>query len=249
MKKWFLNNYKNYLCLILGIVIMAFSSVFFNNSHFGSDAIYTLNQGLSKLTHLDTGITNIIIGVIAFIVLLIIDRKAIGVGTFLMAIFLGLIISLLFKINIVPNLSYEYIESLSFIPTVDFISIPKVVYLLLQLLYTILAIVLGGFGVALYIYGNRGISPLEGILIKIQKVSKVPFWVVKIINDIIFYAIGLILGATFGIGSLIAAFTYGPMISFFGKLLKKSNIIKEEEKLTSKDKRNDKKNKTNKKIK
>ncbi len=228
---------------------MAFSSVFFNNSHFGSDAIYTLNQGLSILTSLDTGITNIIIGVIAFIVLLIIDRNAIGVGTFLMAIFLGIIISFLFKINIIPNLNYEYIESLSFIPSVEWISIPKVVYLLLQLLYTFLAILFGGFGIALYIYGNRGISPLEGILIKIQKATKIPFWGIKIINDIIFYIIGLLLGATFGIGSIIAAFTYGPVISFFGKLLKKTNIIKEEKQDSIKDKKNVKTSKKYKKNK
>lgn len=214
MKKWFLKNYKNYICLLVAIILLALASVLFNNSGFGSDSIFALNQGLSKVTNLSLGVVNIIVGAVAFIILLIIDRKAIGVGTVLMALTMGLFLDLIDKLGIVPNLdSFEF---------------NKIVMFLLKLLYIVLAISIGGFGIALYIYANRGISPLEGIIIKIQKVTKIPFWLVKIINDVIFYVVGFLLGATIGIGSIITAFTYGPMISLFTKLLNKINFLKED---------------------
>lgn len=235
MKKWFLNNYKNYICLVVAIIFLAFASVFFNNSHFGSDSIFALNQGVSKLIKVSVGTTNIIIGVIAFIILLIIDKKAIGVGSVLMALTMGMFINLIMKIGIVPDLAST--------------GLPTILDITLKLLYIFIAIALGGFGIALYIYANRGISPIEGIIIKIQKVTKMPFWLVKIINDVLFYLVGFILGATINVGSVFAAFLYGPVISLFTKMLNKIDLlgeVKNVEQNKKKEHKNSKRNKSKK---
>ena len=227
MKKWFLKNYKNYLCLFFAIILLSFASVFFDYSDFGSDSIFALNDGLATKTGLSLGNTNLIIGATSFLILVIIDRKSIGVGTFVMALTMGLCIDIVIKLNIVPKLSnYEMHFILKYT---------------LKLFYVLFAITIGGFGIALYIYANRGISPLEGILMKITKVTKMPFWLVKIINDIIFYTVGIILGATFNVGSIIAAFTYGPVISMFSKMLAKSGFLKEKNENEDKNKKTSKK--------
>lgn len=216
MKKWFLKNYKNYICLIVAIILLACANLFFEYSNFGSDSIFALNQGVSLTTGITIGTSSIIIGVIAFIILLIIDRKSIGVGTVLMSLTMGIFYDLIKKLNIIPNIGIMEFDNV-------------ILEYGLKLLYILIAIGVGGFSVALYIYANRGISPLEGILVKINKMTNVPFWLIKIINDVLFFVVGFIMGATIGVGSIIAACLYGPVISFFGRLFNKINFLGDKE--------------------
>lgn len=213
MKNWFLKNYKNYLCLIFAILILGIVSVLFNNANFGSDAIFCLNQGLATKLKLPIGVVNIIMNGAFFIVMLIINRKDIGVGTVLMLLLLGTSIDIMMGLNFIPNLAN--------------VELAKPLYIFLQCLYILLGLALGGFAISLYIYANRGISPFEGVLIKISAVTKIPYWATKIINDVIFYIIGFLLGGVIGIGSIIAACLYGPSISLFGKLWKKFDFLGE----------------------
>lgn len=216
MKKWFLRNYKNYICLVVAIILLACANLFFEYSNFGSDAIFALNQGLALTTNITIGQSSIIIGVIAFIIILIIDRKSIGVGTVLMTLTMGIFYDLIKALNIIPNIGVMEFDNI-------------ILEYGLKLLYILLAIGIGGFSVALYIYANRGISPLEGILIKINKVTNVPFWLLKIINDVLFFLVGFIMGATISFGSIIAACLYGPVISWFTKLFNKLNFLGDKE--------------------
>lgn len=213
MRNWLKKNYKHYLCLITSIIILAIVNVLFNNSNFGSDSIFCLNQGVAKALGIKLGYANLMINGLFLVIMLIINRKSIGVGTILMIAFLGVLINLVLKINIIPNLAS--------------IELPKNFEVVLQITYILLALALGGFAISLYIYINRGLSPFEGVTVKLSQVTKIPFWVVKIITDVIFFVIGYLLGGVIGVGSIIAALLYGPSISLFGKIWKKFDFLKE----------------------
>ena len=213
MKKWFLNNYKQYICVIISIILLAIVNVFFNNSNFGSDSIFCLNQGVSKFLKIEIGYATLIMNGLFVVIMLIINRKEIGVGTILTILFLGPLINIIIKLNIIPDLAS--------------VELPTVPYVLLQIAYILIALVLGGISISLFIHTNRGLSAFEGVLTKIASVTKIPFWAVKIISDIIFFIVGFLLGGTIHIGSIISAILYGPSISLFSKVWKKLNLFQE----------------------
>lgn len=214
MKKLFLNNYKNVICIILGILFLAIGTAFFKNSFFGSDAISTFNIGLAKTLKLPYGTTNIIMNIVALIILLIVARNYLGIGTVLVTVFLGVTINIVDKIGIIPSL--EKFDKIWYIEYG------------VKLLYLLLANFICSFGVAIYIYANRGLTGFEGILMKIHSATKIPFGVIKIINDVIFIIIGWVLGGTVGIGTIISSIIFGPLVDLNTRLLKKTNFIKEE---------------------
>ena len=77
---------------------------------------------------------------------------------------------------------YDLIKKLNIIPNIGIMEFDNVILEYgLKLLYILIAIGVGGFSVALYIYANRGISPLEGILVKINKMTNM--WVSFFINS------------------------------------------------------------------
>lgn len=211
MKKIFLNNYKNVICIIIGILFLALGTAFFKNSDFGSDALSTLNIGLAKLLKLEYGTTNIIMNGTALIILLIIERKYLGIGTVLVTFLLGLTINL--------------IDYLAFIPNLDSFNNVWYIEYSIKILYIILANVICAFGIAIYMYADRGLTGFEGILLKIHNITKIPFGVVKIINDVIFISVGFFLGAKIHIGTIISVVSFGPLVDLFGKLLRKINFM------------------------
>lgn len=215
MKKIFFNNYKNIICIFVGILFLAIGTAFFKNSYFGSDAVSTLNLGLAKTLKLSYGTTNIIMNAVALIVLLIVAKNYLGIGTILVTFLLGVTINLIDQIGIVPSLK-------------DFDKIWYIEYSV-KLLYLLLANFICSFGVAIYIYANRGLTGFEGILMKIHTSTKIPFGVIKIINDIIFIIIGFLLGGTVGLGTIISSVIFGPLVDLNTKILKKTKILKEEQ--------------------
>lgn len=198
--------YKNWLLLVIGIILLAIGSTFFSASLAGSDSILTLSQGIANILHISLGWANIICNVVFLILTIIFNRKALGEGSVLMVVCIGLLINLF--------------TSLEFIPIAT--------KLWMKILYVLIANVICAMGLAMYIYANRGLSPFEGVLMAIKKKIKWPLWIVKIINDATFYLIGFLLGAVVNFGSIITMIIYGPLMDLFLKLLKKTNFIKEE---------------------
>ena len=214
MKKLFLNNYKNVICIFLGILFLAIGTAFFKNSYIGGDAVTTLNLGLANVLKLSYGTTNIIMNVVALIVLVIVGRKYLGIGTVLVTLLLGTTINLIDRLGIIPSLE----------------NFDKVWYIeySVKFLYLILSNVICSFGVAIYIYANRGLTGFEGVLMKIHTVTKIPFGVIKIINDVIFIVVGWILGGTVGIGTIISSVVFGPLVDLHRKWLTKTKFLKED---------------------
>lgn len=196
--------YLNILFLLIGTILMAFGGGFFITSQMGSDALMVLNQGLAHFLKIEVGYALIISNCIAFFVIIFINRKSIGLGTIVISLLLGPMINFIININILVT--------------------PNNIFL--KLMMTLLGNLIGGLGIAMYLYADVGLSPFEAIIITIEKKTKWRFAFLKIINDAIFFLIGSLLGGKFGIGSIITVIIFGPIIAFFLKILRSTYIIK-----------------------
>lgn len=199
----FRKYYKNVIILLLGIILMGAGGVLFLTANIGGDALLVLNQGVGVSLNIETGYAMILTAIPLFIFVLLFYRKSIGIGTILVTFLLGLVINLFVKINIIQT-------SPNFI---------------INLLILLSGIIVGGLGVALYIYANLGLSPFEGVIMYIVEKTKWRFGFVKIITDLILFLMGFLLGGTVGVGSVILIFAFGPAIDIYLTLLNKTKIL------------------------
>lgn len=196
--------YINVIILLIGIVLIAFGGSTFLAAEIGSDAVMVFNQGVATFFNLEVGFGIMITNIALLLIVIFINRKSIGLGTFAMVFLLGPLVNFIIKHNILPTPSN----------------------LLWSIVMLLTGVIVGGFGISLYIYANVGLSPFEGIIITIVDKTKIRFAYIKIINDAILFTLGYLLGGVFGIGSIITVFLFGPVIDLFMKILKRSNIIK-----------------------
>ena len=205
--KYLKKYYLNFIFLIIGTLFISIGGVLFLTANLGSDALMVLNQGIVNALKIDVGYGIIISNLILLVVIIILDRKTIGIGTFFITILLGLTINLLQSFNLIQTSDHFFIN----------------------LIIVFAGIIIGGIGIASYIYANLGLSPFEGLIIYIVNRTKWHFWLIKIINDVILFTIGFLLGGVFGIGSVLTVFLFGPIINFYLFLLKKTNLVKQRE--------------------
>ena len=85
----------------------------------------------------------------------------------------------------------------------------------------ILGFVVMAFGTSMYLKGNLGSGPMEAMMYSLSQVLRMDMAISRIILDAFNVMVGVILGATFGIGSVLAILGLGPMIKMFNVLLNK----------------------------
>lgn len=196
--------YRNVIVLLLGVLLLSIGGTLFLTANIGSDSLMVFNQGISVVLKTKVGLAIMISNIIALFIIFFINKKTLGLGSLAIIFLLGPTIQIIKDANIfkTPNT------------------------LILQILMVLIGIVIGGLGLALYMYADLGLSPFEGIIVTISNKTKVRFGIIKIIFDAIYFTTGALLGGVFGIGSIMTVFLYGPTIDMFMKLLKKTNIIK-----------------------
>ena len=186
-----------------GSLVVAFGIVIFLETNQGADPLSVLYQGIIHQTGYFLG-ENYTFGTVSatagFLILLIafmIDRKKIGIGSFINSISVGIFINLLYSVGaqrLVPNL---------------------------MLLNLFLGPIILGIGLAIYLSANLGAGPLEAIMLIILERSKLKLKYVRIAIDATFVGIGLLLGATFGWGIVTGVLLIGPTIEYTLKLHEK----------------------------
>lgn len=191
--------------LLLAVLIISFCGSVLVVAGIGGDAVLVFEQGISSVLQLEIGTGILIINVVLSILLWIINKKMIHIGTFVVALLLGPMINLIIGWGWLP--------------------IP--VSLLERIVMVFVAILFLSFALAIYIYANIGYSPFEGILLTIKQKVKMRFAFIKIINDASLFIIGWLLGGTIGIGSVMTVILLGPLIDLFTHLVKKTKWLPE----------------------
>jgi len=82
-----------------------------------------------------------------------------------------------------------------------------------QVIQASIGIILVGIGSALYLTANLGPGPRDGWMTGVQKKTNWPIGRVRVGIEIIVLSIGIALGGTFGLGTIMFAIGIGPAIS------------------------------------
>ena len=197
-KEWILRI----LFLLIGLVIAHFGVTLFLLTELGSDPFNVLIQGLFRtlssitgwmlLTH---GRVHIAVSLLIILVLLIVDRSYIKIGTLICMIFGGPIIDFFTRILSPLNLSQAMLP--------------------VRILVLAAGCIILAYGMTIVIKSEAGTGPNDLVAIVISDKLHRKFSIIRVIVDICFVVIGWLLGGTFGVGTLICAVLVGPVAGVF----------------------------------
>lgn len=175
--------------LLAGLVLFGLGIALMLQSGLGLPPWDVLHQGLTSQFGLTVGIWSIII---SFVVLLlwIPLRERYGIGTILNAIIIGVVIDL------------------------GVLAIPQPPNVWLDTLMLIAGIVVIGLASGMYIGANLGPGPRDGLMTAVARRGpsiRVTRWGLEIVVLIA----GILLGGTFGVGTIAFALFIGPIVQFF----------------------------------
>ena len=154
----------------------------------GASPWSVLAQGIYLNVGFSVGIITVVISAIVLFLWLPLNQKP-GIGTILNALIIGLMIDVCIK----------------FVPTPEnYIS---------QLLLAIIAVLTVGLGGGIYLVGNLGAGPRDGLMIGLQQKTNLPIAAVRAFLEITVMSIGWYLGGTVGVGTLLFAFGIGPAVA------------------------------------
>jgi uncharacterized membrane protein YczE len=179
------------LIVVLGLFIFAVGDVVTYRANVGLGPWDVLHQGISFHTPLSFGTASIVVGAL-LIVLSLLMKVYPGVATLLNMALIGLFINVLLQMNWLPNLSTQP--------------------LLLRLLCDVLGIFLVGLGCAIYIAPHLGAGPRDGLMLRLNVLTKVRIAIVRAALECSALLLGFLLGGSIGIGTLLFAFGIGPCI-------------------------------------
>ena len=189
------------ILLLVGLAIAHLGVTLFLQAELGSDPFNVLIQGLFRripwpewlpVTH---GRVHMAISFLIIIVLLIVDRSYIRIGT-LLCMFLGGPI-----IDGYTLILGGWLNAGS----------PMV----LRVVMLGLGCVILAFGMTIVIKSEAGTGPNDLVAVVISDKSGWKFGIVRICVDVSFAAIGWLLGGTIGLGTVICAFLVGPTAQVF----------------------------------
>ena len=177
------------LAISFGLFINGIGLAFLYSVELGSSPMGTFADGLHNLIHISQGSANILANAAFLLVLLILARKYISVGTVLCTFTLGLYV----------NLASAVIGPL------NLVALPFLNKIMVSAVGTLLM----GVGLGIYVAVDFGLGPLEAIVAIIYHHSKLKYKTAKIIFDALLGVFGIVLGGKIGIGTVISILCTG----------------------------------------
>ena len=187
------------LLLLAGLTVAHLGVTLFLQADMGSDPFNVLIQGLYRFLPWPDFMThgNVHVGVsfLIILVLLVVDRRYIQIGTLLCMVLGGPIIDL-FTLTL-----GSIINSAS--------------PLAWRLLSLVLGCVILAFGMTIVIKSQAGTGPNDLVAVVISDKTKGKFGMIRILVDVCFAGIGFLLGGTLGLGTVVCACLVGPTAQLF----------------------------------
>lgn len=174
---------------ILGLCIFGAGEALMIGAHFGVSPWTVLAQGLSVQCSISVGVATFIVSILVLLLWIPLAQKP-GWGTFLNALVVAVMIEWM-----TPIVSFAH-ESLSMI-----------------LLQVVLGVLLVGIGSGVYLVGNLGAGPRDGLMTGCQRVTNLPIALVRSFIELSAVICGMALGGIVGWGTLIFALGVGPTVS------------------------------------
>lgn len=183
-----------------GMLLTAVSIAFFRQANFGVDPFQCMVNGLDNVLPLSYGTVNMAVNLVLLVPMILLYRRYVGVSTFVNLFLLGYAV--------------EFFEGI----LVALFGAPG---LALRIGFLLVGIVVTCFAAAMYYTARLGVTTYDAIPLSIADRQPrvfgriVPFRALRITTDLICTAVGVLLGAKAGLGTVITALFMGPLIAFF----------------------------------
>ena len=179
---------SSFFFLCLGLALFGLGEGLLIVSLSGASPWSVLAQGISIKSGFSVGLITFIISISVLIFWIPLNQKP-GIGTILNAFIVALMIDICIKFFPSPENYFS------------------------QILLGTFAVLIVGFGGAIYLIANLGAGPRDGLMVGLQIKTNLPIAVVRATLEITVVCIGWYLGGTVGIGTLIFAFGIGPCVA------------------------------------
>lgn len=192
-------NVKKILHVIFGSFIMGVGISLTISVNLGSDPMTMFWIGIAKTLGITVGQANLLVSAVMLVYVLKVDRRQIHLGSFLNPIVISL------TTDALQFLDLQYF-------TYPF-----------RILILITGLLMLAFGIAYYALADYGKGAYEAVVFTTVNKTNWSIGVVRTGADIIFAVLGVLLGAVFSIGSLLAILFMGTSIQMCIRFLE-SNI-------------------------
>ena len=181
-------KFSTFFFLCFGLTLFGLGEGLLIVSFTGASPWSVLAQGISLNINLSIGTITLLISLAVLVLWIPLGQKP-GMGTIFNALIIAIMIDLCIKFVPTPS---NYIH---------------------QLILAIISVITVGIGGGIYLVSNLGAGPRDGLMIGLQKVTKLPIAVVRAALEISAVSVGWYLGGTVGVGTLLFAFGIGPCVA------------------------------------
>ena len=181
-------KFSTFFFLCFGLGVFGLGEGLLIVSFTGASPWSVLAQGISLNINLSIGTITLLISLVVLVLWIPLGQKP-GIGTIFNALIIAIMIDLCIKFVPTPS---NYIH---------------------QLILAIISVITVGIGGGIYLVSNLGAGPRDGLMIGLQKLTKLPIAVVRAALEISAVSVGWYLGGTVGVGTLLFAFGIGPCVA------------------------------------
>ena len=182
--------------LCFGLILFGFGEGLLIVSLAGASPWSVLAQGISLNVGFSIGTITLILSIAVLFLWIFLNQKP-GIGTFLNALIVAVMIDLCIKFVSTPE---------------NFMS---------QIYLSIIAVFTVGLGGGIYLVANLGAGPRDGLMVGLQQKTNLPIAIVRTVLEVTVVSIGWYLGGTVGFGTLLFAFGIGPAVALSLFIVKK----------------------------
>lgn len=199
LKKYFRETgLKRFLVMLFGNIFLGMGVSIFKFSGLGNDAFNGMLMALSDVAGIPYTRFFVIFSICLFAVEILAGRHFIGIGTIINTFFLGYIVTFFYTV-------WENV-----------FSAPDTIFV--RVVIMLIGVVICSLGISMYQTPDVGVSPYDSLsLIMERKFSRIPYFWCRMFTDIVCAAVCYLSGGLVGIGTLVAAFGFGPFVHFFNK--------------------------------
>lgn len=193
--------------IIIGLLIAGIGTAFLFKLGWGSAPAATITEGVAIFFNTSYGLAGISINIIFLILLIILDKSLIGMGTLLATFFFGYFID----IGVYILTPLKIVE----------------MGITMQVLMMLIGCILTAIGLGYYVGQFFGTGAIDGMSVVINQRTNIPFKYCRWTMDIIMMLVGVFMGAAWGIGTIASVVFTGPIMQFVINKVKEKDASKE----------------------
>lgn len=181
------------LKILLGFLLSGIGTAMMYDVHMGTAPPATIIEGVARVFNVSYSVSGLMINGVLFLVVLVLDKSLINIGTLLS---LGLAIFIDVGIFIMSPFDFSVLNK------------P------LQIVVMVVGAFIAAFGVGVYLSADIGVGAIDAPPFIIERRTKLSFTVARWIVDASYWLIGVLMGASWGAGTIVMIVIQGPVIQW-----------------------------------